>query len=81
VRWLLPDIQPGDGAADDEALDLRGALEDGEVVGRAWSPAARMLTIMHLAWQEVCDSRWSSFVIFPALTEQRRTRADLELRL
>jgi hypothetical protein len=46
-------------------LYLHGlALEDGEVVGRAWSPAARMLTIMHLAWQEVCDSRWSSFVIF-----------------
>jgi hypothetical protein len=29
----LPDVEPGDRAADDEALDLRGALEDGEVVG------------------------------------------------
>jgi hypothetical protein len=50
------------------------ALEDGEVVGRDTSPAARMLTIMLPAWQEACDSRWSSFVIFPGLTEQRRNR-------
>jgi hypothetical protein len=33
-----------------------------------------MLTIMHLAWPEACDSRWSSFAIIPALTEQRRNR-------
>jgi hypothetical protein len=33
-----------------------------------------MLTIMLLAWQEACDRRWSSFVIFPGLTEQRRNR-------
>lgn len=31
-----------------------------------------MLTIMSLAWQEACDRRWSSSVIFSALTEQRR---------
>jgi hypothetical protein len=40
-----PDIQAGDGAADDHALDLGGALEDREVVGRTWSRAARILTI------------------------------------
>ncbi len=33
-----------------------------------------MLTIMRLASQEACDRRWSSFVIFPALTEQRRNK-------
>jgi hypothetical protein len=33
-----------------------------------------MLTIMLPAWQEACDRRWSSFVIFPGLTEQRRNR-------
>jgi hypothetical protein len=46
------------------------ALEDGEVVGRAWSQAARMSTIMRLAWQEAGDRRWSSSIIFLALTEQ-----------
>jgi hypothetical protein len=30
---LLPDFEPGDGAADDHALDLRGALEDREARG------------------------------------------------
>ena len=29
----LANIQPGDGPSDEHALDLRGALEDGEVVG------------------------------------------------
>jgi len=29
----LPDVKPGGGAADDQALDLGGALEDREVVG------------------------------------------------
>jgi hypothetical protein len=32
----LPDVEAGDGAADDHALDLRGALEDGEVVRRSY---------------------------------------------
>jgi hypothetical protein len=32
------------------------ALEDGEVVRHARNQAARMLTIMHLAWQEACKS-------------------------
>jgi integrase len=32
------------------------ALEDGEIVRHARNQAARMLTIMHLAWQEACKS-------------------------
>ena len=31
-RSRLPDVQPGHGPPDDHPLDLRGALEDGEVV-------------------------------------------------
>ncbi len=31
---LLAHVQPSDGPSDDHALDLRGALEDREVVGR-----------------------------------------------
>jgi hypothetical protein len=31
---VLLTVQAGDGTADDEALDLAGALEDGEFVGR-----------------------------------------------
>ena len=31
-----------------------------------------MLTIMLLAWRDADDHRWSSSVIFPVLTEQRR---------
>ncbi len=31
-----------------------------------------MLTIMLLAWRDADDHRWSSSVIFLALTEQRR---------
>ena len=38
------------------------AIEDGEVVRHAWSRAARMLTIMGLAWPEAGDHRWSSSV-------------------
>jgi hypothetical protein len=48
----LPNVQAGNGAADDHALDLRGALEDREDVRPALSRAACMLTIMHLACQE-----------------------------
>ena len=44
----LPHVEAGDGPAYDHALNLRGALEDGEVVGRTCSRAARMLTIS--AW-------------------------------
>ena len=42
-------------AGHDHALDLVGVLVDLGVVGRAWSPAARMLTIMLPAWQEAYD--------------------------
>jgi hypothetical protein len=35
-RSGLPHIQTGDGAADDHALDLGGALEDREDVGRGY---------------------------------------------
>ena len=68
----LAHVEPGDGAADDHALDLRGALEDGEVVRCAWSRAANISVIMWLSWLKVDDRRWSSSVIFCALTEQRR---------
>jgi hypothetical protein len=77
----LPDVEAGDGAADDHPLDLARALEDGEVVRRGLSRAARMLTIMRLAWQEANDHRWSSSAIFPVLTEQRRNRYQSELQL
>jgi hypothetical protein len=50
-------VEAGDGAADDQALDLAGALEEGKFVGRAWSQAVRMSTIMCLTWQEAGDRR------------------------
>ena len=36
-RSALSHVEPGDGAADDQALDLAGALEDGDVAGLALS--------------------------------------------
>ena len=47
-----PDVQAGDGAADDHALNLGGGLEDREVVRHGSSRPAHMPTIMHLARQE-----------------------------
>src|SRR6185437_1692686 len=47
-----PDVQDGDGAADDHALHLAGALEGREVVRHGSSRPAHMPTIMHLARQE-----------------------------
>jgi hypothetical protein len=68
--------RPGLGARpDDYALHLRGALEDGEVVGRGPIRAACMLTIMGLAWKEAPDHRWSSSASFPLLTEHKRNGA------
>jgi hypothetical protein len=51
-------------------LYLHGlALKDGEVVGRTWSREVRILTIMHLAWQEAFDRR-GYLPSFCELTEQ-----------
>ena len=76
----LSHIEAGDGAADDHALDLGGALEDREVVRRGWNRATNMLASIGLAWQDAGDCRWSSSVIFSALTEQRRN-SDAGTRL
>jgi hypothetical protein len=45
------------------------ALKEGEVVGRNWSRAVRILTIMYLAWQEAFDRR-GYLPSFCELTEQ-----------
>jgi hypothetical protein len=47
------------------------------VVGRTWNRLAHMLAIMRLAWQEAAGHRWSSSVIFRALTEQRRNQCSI----
>ena len=51
-RSELPDVQAGDGAADDHALDLGGALEDREVVGRGCLRPGIVFEIVGLAWQK-----------------------------
>ena len=48
--WIrLSNVEPRDGSTYDQALDLGGALEAGDVVGRGRSRAAYMLAIMDLA--------------------------------
>jgi hypothetical protein len=56
-------------------LYLQGlALKDGEVVGRTWSRAVRILTTMYLAWQEAFDRR-GYLPSFCELTEHTVVRA------
>jgi hypothetical protein len=47
----LPDVEAGDGAADDHALDLRGALEDGEVVRGGHRRLGLMFVIFRPTWR------------------------------
>ena len=43
----LAHVQPGDGAADDQALDLGGALEDGEDLGVPVPPLDRVVPVSY----------------------------------
>jgi hypothetical protein len=59
-------------AADDQALDLVGALEDLHVIGGAYLRLVPMFEIAHLN-SHLADGQWWLFsIIFLALTEQQR---------